>query len=175
MSVISVEEVIEYLKLEADEDQAFVQGFIDSAERDIALVVGPLAPQAVTQVVYPVDPSTLILTTAQATAITSITSAGGTVVNPALFKLDGETGLATAWDSAPLSEACYTVVYQAGYVTLPDNVRTAVLELIRDDWEASQTGAGAPSPRQSPPGMVDDLPSTVRRHLNLEPQLPGMA
>jgi hypothetical protein len=46
----------------------------------------------------------------------------------------------------------YTVVYQAGRATLPDDLKLAVLEMVRHKWTVSQRAPGSASADMIPGG-----------------------
>jgi len=138
MSVISVAQAKAHLNITAGTSDAEIQAFVDSCEAAIARHVGPLSATAVTAEASG-GGRALILPTTPAISLTSVTDDAGTTVPTADLHINSD-GIVTYNGGGTFAAAWYTVTYQAGRATLPDDLMLAVLELLRHKWRASQRG-----------------------------------
>lgn len=179
MSVVLLADAKAHLNIEAETYDTELQAFLDAAESAVAKRVGALEPGAVTERVRGCS-SSLVLGSLPVVSLTSVTPVGGVALNVADLWV-GSGGVVEYADStAGFGSTTYTVVYQAGRSTLPDDLRMAVLELLRHMW-ATQRGGGsrpgsAPSTELSNtlPGAAFALPFRVEQLLHPHAQ-PGFA
>lgn len=166
MSVILLDEAMAYLRMSPSSinvDESVLQATIDTAESMVAQRVGPLASGAQSSIVFG-GPSFVLPTTT--TAVTSATDLDGNAVTSG-FKV-GVGGVVT---NSSCALGTWTLVYTAGYSTLPAPIRTAVLELVRHLWRP-QLGTAARPSDDGAPGYL--IPNRVRELLDPY-ALPGFA
>lgn len=166
MSVILLDEAMAYLRMSPSSinvDESVLQATIDTAESLVAQRVGPLASGAQSSIVFG-GPSFVLPTTT--TAVTSATDLDGNAVTSG-FKV-GVGGVVT---NSSCALGTWTLVYTAGYSTLPAPIRTAVLELVRHLWRP-QLGTAARPSDDGAPGYL--IPNRVRELLDPY-ALPGFA
>lgn len=166
MSVILLDEVMAYLRMSPSSinvDESVLQATIDTAESMVAQRVGPLASGAQSSIVFG-GPSFVLPTTT--TAVTSATDLDGNAVTSG-FRI-GVGGVVT---NSSCALGTWTLVYTAGYSTLPAPIRTAVLELVRHLWRP-QLGTAARPSDDGAPGYL--IPNRVRELLDPY-ALPGFA
>jgi len=144
-------------------DEAVLQGLIDTAESLVAQRVGPLASGAQSSIVFG-GPAFVLPTTT--TAITSATDLDGNAVTS-----DFKVGVGGVVTNSSCALGTWTLVYTAGYSTLPAPIRTAVLELVSHLWRP-QRGTAARPADDGPPGYL--IPNRVRELLDPY-ALPGFA
>jgi hypothetical protein len=166
VSVILLDEAMAYLRMSPSSinvDESVLQATIDTAESMVAQRVGPLASGAQSSIVFG-GPSFVLPTTT--TAVTSATDLDGNAVTSG-FKV-GVGGVVT---NSSCALGTWTLVYTAGYSTLPAPIRTAVLELVRHLWRP-QLGTAARPSDDGAPGYL--IPNRVRELL-APYTLPGFA
>jgi len=166
VSVILLDEAMAYLRMSPSSinvDESVLQATIDTAESMVAQRVGPLASGAQSSIVFG-GPSFVLPTTT--TAVTSATDLDGNAVTSG-FKV-GVGGVVT---NSSCALGTWTLVYTAGYSTLPAPIRTAVLELVRHLWRP-QLGTAARPSDDGAPGYL--IPNRVRELLDPY-ALPGFA
>ena len=166
MSALSAEDVAAYLRANVRSgsvDLGLVQSLVDTAEALVAERVGPLASGSRASIVFG-GPSFVLPSTT--TAVASATDLDGNVITSG-FKL-GVGGVVT---NSACALGTWTLVYTAGYSTLPAPIRTAVLELVRHLWRP-QLGTAARPSDDGAPGYL--IPNRVRELLDPY-ALPGFA
>ena len=166
MSVILLDEAMAYLRMALNTtnvDGAVLQGLIDAAESLVAQRVGPLASASQSSIVFG-GPAFVLPTTT--TAVTSATDLDGNAVTSG-FKV-GVGGVVT---NSSCALGTWTLVYTAGYPSLPAPIRAAVLELVSHLWRP-QRGTAARPADDGPPGYL--IPNRVRELLDPY-ALPGFA
>ncbi len=166
MSVILLDEAMAYLRMALNTtnvDGAVLQGLIDAAESLVAQRVGPLMSASQSSIVFGGPAFVLPITT---TAVTSATDLDGNAVTSG-FKV-GVGGVVT---NSSCALGTWTLVYTAGYPSLPAPIRTAVLELVSHLWRP-QRGTAARPADDGPPGYL--IPNRVRELLDPY-ALPGFA
>lgn len=137
MTVITLPEVEAHLNISDSGNGDELYAFIESAEAAIARRVGPLGPVTQSERVRG-GGRFLMLSHPPVISVTSVTSVEGAVTLPArLFVSSGGMVEFTQWGWFP--SRFYDVVYQSGRATLPDDLRLAVLETVRQLW-SSQRG-----------------------------------
>ena len=144
-TVLPLPDVKAYLGITGQAQDVDLMATRDAACAAVAGRVGPLEPSAVTQRCRG-GGAALVLSTLPVIAVTSVTARSGGVV-------------ASDWDDLAAGllygtwcEAYYDVVYQAGYVTLPADLRQGLKELVRHLWSTQRT-----KDRRT----VDDLPGSA--------------
>ena len=166
MSVILLDEAMPYLRMSPSStnvDEAVLQATIDTAESLVAQRVGPLASGAQSSILFG-GPSFVLPTTT--TAVTSATALDGNAVTS-----DFKVGVGGVVTNSSCALGTWTLVYTAGYSTLPAPIRTAVLELVRHLWRPQLGAASRPSDDGAPGYLI---PNRVRELLDPY-ALPGFA
>jgi len=177
MSVLSLADAKTHLNITVGDYDAELLSLIAACEKRIAAEVGPLSPTATTSRVrgrgwdlpLPVTP---------VISLTSVTPVGGVAMDLSSLYVEPKSGV-VEFDSGfgYFPAYRYTVVYQAGRTTCPDNLLTAVKELVRLTWAGTQRG-GSRRPGSAPsdgysntlPNVGDELPFMVGRWLTGEIQ-----
>jgi len=138
---------------------------IAAAEGVIAARCGPLVPTAVTATVRAIAGSAATVQVFPVISLTSATSSTGEVADLSRVTLS-EAGVLTG-----LGQGTWTVVYEAGRVTCPPDLKQACLELVKHLW-AIRRGAGSQRTPDTP-GAAHLLPYRVQTLI--EPYLlPGI-
>lgn len=171
MSALDLDDVKEYLGGGISDDKnAELQTVIDAAEAAVGNLVGPLEPVTVTERVWPSGDGSLFLARNPALSLASVTPRDSDPLDVDGLDLDAGvvTQLSGCWFSGGAGP--FTVVYQAGWDTLPADIRLAALELVRHLW-ATQRGSGNARPRpqgdlsNTLPGSAYALPIRVEQML----------
>lgn len=178
MAVLGLDEAKAYLRITNAVDDSQLTGTINAAETIIAARIGPLEPTPVTRRVHMhgralvVDPP--------AVSLTSVVDDGGTALDVAALYLDPETGVITYNDGSDFVGRYFTVTYERGRETCPDDLLEAVRALVKHLWSPRRGTAGRPGasasdgPSDSLPGAGYLLPFRVEQLL--APYLPtGLA
>ena len=167
MSVLTLAEAKKHLNVTSTNEDDEIQATIDAAEATIAKRVGPLSATTVTRVVTS-DGGRLVLPVTPAISLTSIAAVyGGSTVDVAGLQLDLAAGVVSSYTPSAysFSPVAYTVTYQAGRTTLPDDLLYAVKELVRHLWRTQrgptarpgQAPGDAPAPSYLIPYAVAEL------------------
>jgi len=171
MSVLDVPSAKAHLNIAGNANDAELQAFIDAAEAAISTRIGPLATTAVTRQVRG-GGTALVLPVTPAISLTSVTPLDGTALTLGDLSLDTATGMVTYAATHQVFWAPrYTVVYQAGWATLPGDLLLAVKELVRHLWATQRGGATRPGSKPSEtlantlPGSAYTLPNRVEQLL----------
>jgi hypothetical protein len=135
MSVVLLADAKAYLNITVTTYDTELQGFIDAAEAAIAVRCGSLTSVPVTEQTNSAC-RVLMLSSLPVVSITSITSLAGAVASLSDLVVDKRAGVVTG-----LARDTYTVVYQAGRASVPEDLKMAVKELVRHLW-TTQRGAG---------------------------------
>jgi hypothetical protein len=174
MSVVLLADVKRFGNFQAATQDTDIQTTIDAAEAIVARWIGPLTPTAVTERFY--DVSTYIsLHSFPVISVTSMTGTDGVPVDLSLYDVDLTSG--TIYPDTvgylirfPLTR--YTVVYQAGWSSVPGNVKQAIMELTLNLWRPRRGGGSRPGTgsdnQPDPPNYL--LPNRVRSLL--DPYIP---
>lgn len=167
MAFTTAEEVVRYARIQTptDDDLATVADFIAAAEEQLTSKVGPLEPATVTEKRWANGIGTLVLTETPVISLTSLTPVllGMPVVPMELLEVDERSGVVERIDCLPLCGR-WTVVYQAGFATLPMTVKTAGLDLIMHWWRQSQSHSSA-TYGETTVTDFSDLPNAVMNKL----------
>lgn len=144
MSVLSLSDAKQHLNITSGDNDAELLTFIGRAQAAIEQKVGPLSSTATTERV-PGQCEALVLTSTPAVSLTSVTPVGGTALTVGDLYLDTTSGLVTYSNAGGyFGSANYTVVYQAGRATVPDDLEYAVAELLKHLWQTQRGGAKRP-------------------------------
>ena len=167
MAFTTVDDAVRYARIESPSanDLATLAGFVAAADEQLTSKVGPLEPATVTEKRSANGTGTLVLTETPVISLTSLTPIllGMPVVPMELLNVDERSGVVERIDFLPLCGR-WTVVYQAGFATLPATVKTAGLDLIMHWWRQSQSHSSATYGETS---ITDfsDLPNAVMNKL----------
>lgn len=149
MSTVPLADVKRHLNSTTAVNDGELQGFIDGAEAAITQHVGPLASTATTARVRG-GTSALVLPTAPAVSLTSVTPADSSALTLSDLYLDTAAAVVTYNSGASFTARYYDVVYQAGRATCPTDLQLAVKELVRHLWETQR------GPTRRPGSTVSD-------------------
>lgn len=162
MSVVTLDEAKTHLNIASDADDVELQSTLDAAEAAIETYLGvTLTPTAVTEW-HDGSRTQIVLDKAPIVDVTSVTEYSGTTAQDLTaqpldgstfdgygYEVDSVTGLLSRTSSGYVARFAsrVKVVYQAGYATLPADLKQAVLELTRHLWETQRgRSAGRPVP-----------------------------
>ncbi len=144
-AVVSVEETRGYLRLvegsDSAPDDARLLTIITGVTEDLLQLIGPMVPTTYTEAVYAAG--NFVLANGPIRTVTSVT---GLVTGTASVTLADLITLPGNVLSSRIGMAYwgwYTVVYQAGPDTVPDDVRGAALDWILHRWRQSQSHGSA--------------------------------
>lgn len=140
MSVVTLAEAKTHLNIIASTHDTELQAFIDRCEAAIGRKVGPLASTATTAEA-PGGGPVLILSTTPSISLTSVTDATGTALTVADLHVTRDGVVSWLAGTGCFSSPWYTVVYSAGRTTLPDDLKLAVLEMVRHKWDTQRGSA----------------------------------
>lgn len=157
MSVLALDDAAQYLRVAGSADDDELQATIDAAEALIAQRVGPVSATAVTRRLSSAN-GALSLPVLPAISLTSVTPMVGAALTLSDLYLDTSNGIVTHSDGVTAffgSGYYYTVVYQAGWSTLPADLLLAIKELVRHMW-ATQRGSGVSRPGPNAPEMLSN-------------------
>lgn len=165
MSIVTLADVKSYGNFKTPISDGDLQATIDSAETIAPHWVGPLTSTTITQRFY--DATTYLqLNKYPVISVTSVTGSGNSPVDLTTLDIDLDNGTIypdiNGWNHLfPLSR--YTVIYQAGWVTVPLDIKLGIMELASYLWKPrSQTRAGADN--ATPDMTSGPLPPRVRRY-----------
>lgn len=159
MSVLTLAEAKAHLNLGTVATyDAELQDTIDEAEAAIAQRCGPLSSTAKTVRVRGYGDA-LALPTTPAVSLTSVTPVGGTALTLSNLYLDTASGVVTYDRGGVFSFPNYTVVYQAGRSSTPDDLMRAVKELVKHLWATQRGASRAASPTSE--AYSNTLPGTA--------------
>jgi hypothetical protein len=167
VSVVTLVEARDYLKLASNDDS--LQPFIDRAEAAIGQRVGPLAPTAKTERVRGFT-FTLRLSTSPIISLTTVSPIEGGSLNVSqLTALSG--GRIVYAQGGYFGSRFYDVTVQAGRAALPEDLKLAVLEMVRHLYETQRGGAGRV---RGGAQIVDDTPAPLPRRVAelIQPYVP---
>lgn len=160
MSVVTLAQVKTHLNISVATYDTELQTVLDSCEAAIVKKVGPLTSVATTSRAEGYS-GCLTLPVPPVISLTSVTPNAGSAltVSDLTVTTGGQVEFTVGgWFPAPW----YTVVYNAGRTTLPDDLRLAVLELVRHKWAQSQRGGSArPGSPVDPPATAYSFPFSV--------------
>lgn len=143
MSTLSLSDAKQHLNIDVATYDTELTAMISAAEAMIAKRCGPLASTAKTVVVDGRGYS-LLLPTTPVVSLTSVTDNTGatvsvsdlTVLPPGVVQYTSGPAYFPGW--------WYTVVYNAGRSTVPDDLLLADKELVRHLWTSQRGGASRP-------------------------------
>lgn len=123
---------------------------LDAALDLVANIVGPLAPETVTEVHRGVWSGVLILRTVPAAALVAVSARYGTTTTALTltdYELDTETGIVRDVNGGGFA-GDYVIEFTAGYADLPAAVRLAILIIAAHLWETQRGAAQSPVAQQ---------------------------
>lgn len=132
MAVLDLSAVKAHLSITTSEHDAKLTAMIAAAEAAIAERVGPLAPESRTVRVAPYGRTLFV--PSPAVSLTSVADADGTTTDTADLHLVTRSGMVTRNDGATFAARWYTITYQWGRATCPDDLKLAVMEMVRHLW-----------------------------------------
>lgn len=169
MPVVNPAEAKNYLRIAGAQDDFQIETVLDAAEAAVATRVGPLEPTPVTSRVdggYTI----LRLPTYPLISVQSVTPSNGETLDVADLSYDAAGILKYATGSKFFTAQAYDVAYTAGRATLPNDLKVAVLELVRHLWQ-SQRASNRSGANQSTetantiPGAANLFPFRVEQLL----------
>jgi hypothetical protein len=176
--LVSLTDARTFLPLRAttDADQiALLDRIIGWASARILIEVQAF-PAAITEVVAVAAGGCFVLSRCPVVSVTSMTPLSSYWPAVDVTKLVVTSPAGGVVESVGVAPAgTYTVVYQAGYPSVPPGVDGACLQLVQHWWNQSQAHGSA---TYGDSGFVPDfreLPNSVRSKLGVVPLLPGIA
>jgi hypothetical protein len=136
MSVVALSDVQTHLNNTDSGDATELQAFTNRAEAILGQRIGPIGSTSQTERVRGLS-SVLQLSHSPIISLTTVTSIDGTTIpTTQLTALSYGRVEYKQWGYFP--SRFYDVVYAAGYDPLPDDLKYAVLELVRALWETQR-------------------------------------
>ena len=166
MSVLTLAQAKTHLNISGATHDTELQTFIDAAEAVIGQRCGPLTSVATT-VRLRGGGLALPLPVVPAVSLTSVTPIDQAALTLSDLYLDIKAGVVTYNSGEAFSARLYTVVYQAGRSTVPDDLLMAVKELVRHMWQTQRGTTRRPGSQASDsasntvPGAAYTLPFRV--------------
>lgn len=162
MSVVQLEDMKAYLGLTDVGINTKLQAEIDASEAAIADRCGPLAVEEKTERVAGGVPI-LWLPVNPVVSLVSVTpSYSASVLTLTDLYLDTRLGTVEQNSGAMFAARYYTVVYNAGRATCPDDLIKAVKELTRFNWQSSQRSATGRSGTTRSDQIANTVPGANR-------------
>jgi hypothetical protein len=140
MSVLNLSEAKSHLNITTTINDGELQQHIDAAEAAIVEKCGPLTSVAVTERVRG-GGTGLVLRETPVVSLTSVTPVNGTAYDLDDLDLDTSAGVIEWGSGARFQSGRYDVVYQAGRASVPNDLLSAIKELVRHSWQ-TQRGPG---------------------------------
>lgn len=178
MSVLNREDVKTYLNIDETTWDDELDSFIDQAEASLGNRVGPLTPTPVTERHDPPWGNPIVVRQLPAISLTSVTPTAGDPLDVTTLDLDPDTGILRLKGTSDRYWAWYrtrfigpyVVVYQAGWVTVPDDLKLGAMELVRHLWDTQrrmvQETKGATRPSDLQAGGAFAYPFRVLELIN---------
>lgn len=175
LKVVDLETAKAHLRVDFDDDDALIQGYVEAAT---GMLDGPdgwlgrsLGAQTLRLTLrgFPVGP--FVLPLAPVTDVLSVkyqdAFSGELTIDPALYALSAAGALELAygaqWPTLVDPAAPVIVEYQAGYETLPPRIRSAILIMTADLYANRETGGvGSVSFAYKMPTSVEGLVENYR-------------
>ena len=184
--IVSSDEVKKHLQITRTADDDKLRLYIDAASRKIETDpdcgVGPVVRRTYTQIMYPAAAgSPLALERSNVLSLTSgVVVRDGSTVDLTHLVADNGVLRPQYGYGGVLPIEPWTLTYVAGMLTVPGNVRLAVLELVRHLWDSSQRGtqnvrAGDDDPGNNITGLGFAIPYAVQGLLAGDDDLGGWA
>lgn len=170
MSVLSVPEAKVHLNIKSGDHDAELETVVSAAQQAIEGEVGPLESTVKTDRARG-GATSLILRTAPAISLTSVTPIGGSPLLTADLDLDAWAALVHRVDGMSFPDRAYTVVYTAGRAECPEDLLMALKELVRHMWTTQRGGSQRPGSQPSEtlsnslPGSAHTFPFRVEQLL----------
>lgn len=154
MAVVTAAEVKTHLNITATKHDTELTSFIARAEAVIGKHCGPLTQVAKTSRVHG-GGTRLVLPVSPASLLVGITDPDGTAVDTTDMYLDEDAGVITYDSGGSFGARFYDVAYMAGRATCPDDLKMAVLELVRHFWDTQR------GPTRRPGSTASDAASNT--------------
>lgn len=153
-SIVTLVEVKAHLNKTSTKDDGEITGFIDAAESVAEYYVGPVIDQAITERHH--SGLSIALYRPPVLSLDSVTAVfpSGTSWAIADLIVDKTTGIVQRANGQALSGGPWNVTYTAGRATVPGNIKTACLIIVKHLWE-TQRGQMAKLPVG---GGIDNVP-----------------
>jgi len=164
MSVLTLAEVKTHLNITVATYDAELQTFIDACESLVADKTGPLTSVATTERVSG-GGTGLVLRATPVVSLTSVTPVNGSAYSLTLLDVDKSAGVIEWLSGARFQTGKYDVVFQSGRATMPDGLRLAIKDLIRDNWVHSQRGPRRPGGDEPAPWAAVTFSPAVTQKL----------
>lgn len=148
MSVVDIEVAKAELNITEAAQVTKLQRALDGAEDAIARKCGPLEPTTVTERVSG-GGSGLVLRCTPVIELTSVTTASGATYSLDTLEVDKSAGVIEFLNGQRFPTGRYTVVFEAGRETLPDDLRDGIIELLRHRWDVQRGPTGRPGSNPS--------------------------
>lgn len=158
MSVLLLTEAKEHLNIKGSAHDIELGDVIAAAEAAITARVGPLEPVSKTARIR--GNGCLVLPTAPAVSLTSVTPVGGTALLLGDLYLDPESAVVTVTLGGAIPHGWYDVTYMAGREDCPADLMLALKELVRHLWGPQRGGAQRPGSQPSD-AMSNTLPGAA--------------
>ena len=184
MSVLNVTELKNWLNITGPVTTD-LQTVLDAAETKVEQRVGPLERKPVTERLESYG-SALVLSYGPDPVLVSVTPDAGPALDTTLMVVDNGVltykayaGRTTSPYGGPFG-GWYAVTYQAGFATIPPDLKLAVFELARYFWRPKRGGGNRPGPKPAEataptvPGAAFIMPFQIQELL-VDYTLPGFA
>lgn len=143
LDIFTLQEAKDFLNIEDSSDDAELAGFISGVTAVVEDVVGPVVPRPVTSIFYPTQERAIPLPVWPVISLTSGQLVrNGSPVDVTNMVID--RGALWMKNYAILPVEPFTLTYQAGRATTPDNIKKGAQEILKLAW-ASQRNSDAPA------------------------------
>jgi hypothetical protein len=138
MAFASLDDLKSFLRLAEDGNDSALAGFLVLADEIVAEICGPSVPVSVTETVTGLP---LVTRRIPVASLVSIIPSIGAAADLASVTVDARSGIVLGYPP-PYSyrAASYTVTYLCGWVTVPQRLKMACLEIAAHSWVTSQRG-----------------------------------
>ncbi|MFI8531800.1 hypothetical protein ACIGMX_16360 [Streptomyces aquilus] len=180
--LFSLADAKEQLNLTTSNQDEEVRDKIGATTRAVEWFVGPVAVRTVTEVHQAAVMQTLALRKVPALSLTSVAAVldGGTSYETSALDLDGDTGVVQRRDGG-LMYGPLRVVYRAGRLIVPENIREGGELILQHLWRTRQgpgrpqLGVGDFDVTEPIPGLGYAIPNRALQLLSPDQLPPGMA
>ena len=148
MAIVTLADAKAQLNILASDTSADVelQSFVDAATAAVETQLGQVVDQrtVVEQLDFASSLTAFLLRSVPVISLTSLVSLDGSqtwTVTPPVMYVDGASGCVTVL-SGPLVKGSVLATYQAGYTSVPANIRLAALIIVQHLWETQRGAMG---------------------------------